>query len=103
MPTANVVVQTIVMAHMKVAVAVKAGRRRAAIQTSIGLSAAIASSKVHRSLGKKTMPAHKPATNASAKAPSASSRRGGKSRINDANPIASGATVMVPSASEANQ
>src|SRR3954471_20670878 len=103
MPTANVIVQSIVMAHMKVAAAVNAGRKRAAIKTSSGLSAEIASSKIQGWLGKKIMPAHKTAVTVSAKAPSTSSRRGGKSRIIDASPIASGAMVMVPGVSEANQ
>src|SRR5579871_1045941 len=103
MPTANVVVQTIVMAHMKVAAAVKAGRKRAAIQTSRGLSVASANSKVQGLFGMKTMLAHRAAATASAEVPSASSRRGGTLRSRDAIPITSGATVMVPSASEANQ
>src|SRR5581483_11999373 len=103
MPTANIVVQTIVMANMKVAIAVKAGRRRAAIQTTSGLIAAIASSKVQGWFGRKTMPAHSTAATVSARAASVSSRRGGGLRISDASPIASGATVMMPSASEATQ
>src|SRR5262245_61095924 len=90
MPTANVVVKTIVMAHVEVTAAVKGGRERAAIQRSNGLSVEMASSKVQGWFGKKTRPAHKTADTVSAKAPSASSRRGGKSRIIDASPITSG-------------
>src|SRR5689334_12394842 len=103
MPMANVVVQTMVMAHKKVATAVKTGRKRAAMKTSSGLSAAIASSEVQGWFGSSTMPEHKAAAIASASAPPASSRRVGGARANDASPIASGATLILPSASDVNQ
>src|SRR5712692_9087758 len=85
---AKIVVQTIVIAMMNVATAVNAERRRDAVQGS---------------LGKKTSNAHTRDTTASAKTPSAISRRGGRLRVNDASPIARGATTMVPSASDENQ
>src|SRR6266850_219394 len=96
----NVVVQTIVNAHRNVATAIKAGRTRAAVHTNSGQSEAIASSSVHGSWGRKTRSKHSVATIASAKVPSAISRRGGALRKNDASPITSGATVIVPSVSE---
>ena len=103
MPIAKIVVQTIVIATMNVAIAVNAGRRRDAIQSRSGQSAPIASSAVQGSLGKKTSKAHTRDTTASAKTPSAISRRGGRLRANDASPIARGATAMIPSASDENQ
>ena len=103
MPMANVVVATIVMAQMNVAALVIPGGRRAAIQTNKGHSAIVASSRVHGLFGKNTRNAHRTHTTASAKALSAASRVDGTLRINDARPITSGATVSVPSASEANQ
>jgi len=95
------VVQTIVIAMMKVAAAVNSGRSRAAIQTINGHRAAMARSKVQ--FGIKIRNVHKPLNTASDKIPSAISRFGGNSRKSAANPIISGAIVMVPSASEANQ
>ena len=103
MPTAKVVVQTIVIAMINVATAVNAERRRDAIQSRSGQSDPIASSAVQGSLGKKTSNAHTSDTTASAKPPSAISRRGGKLRMNDASPIARGATAMIPITSEENQ
>ena len=103
MPIAKIVVQTIVIATTNVAAAVNAGRRRAAIQSRSGLSAPIASYAVQGSLGNKTSKALTRHTTASAKTPSAISRRGGRLCINDASPIASGATAMIPSASDKNQ
>ena len=75
MPIAKVVVQTTVVAQMNVAIAVNAGRRRAAIQSRSGQSAPTASTAVQGSLGKKTSNAHTRDTTASAKTPSAISRR----------------------------
>ena len=103
MPIEKIVVQTIVIATMNVATAVNAGRRRAAIQSRSGLSAPIASTAVQGSLGNKTSKAPMRHTTASAKTPSAISRRGGELRANDASPIARGATAMIPSASDENQ
>src|SRR5258708_16751695 len=103
MPIAKIVVQTIVIAQMNVAIALNAGRRRDAIQSRIGQSAPIASAVVQGSLGKKTSNAHTRDTTASAKTPSAISRRGGKLRAHDASPIARRATAMIPIASDENQ
>src|SRR5258708_40210869 len=103
MPIAKIVVQTIVIAQMNVAIAVNAGRRRDAIQSRIGQSAPIASSVVQGSLGKKTSNAHTRDTTASAKTPSAISRRGGRLRANDPGPIARGAAAMIPTAPDKSQ
>ena len=103
MPMVNVVVATIVMAQMKVAAVVMPGGRRAAIQTNKGNNEMVASSKVQGTLGKNTSIAHRTHTSAIAKALSVASRVDGTLRTNDAKPITSGATVRVPSASEATQ
>src|SRR5215469_10589974 len=102
-PMANVVVTTIVMAQMNVATAVMPGGSRAAIQRNKGHSEIIASSRVHGLFGKSTRNVHRTHTTASAKALSTASRADGTLRVKDAKPITSGATVSVPSASEANQ
>src|SRR3954463_14762357 len=83
-PIENVVVHTMVLAQMNVAAAVKAGLTRAAIHTNTGQSEETASLSAHDSSGKMIRNAHTPATIASAKVPSAISRRGGRSRMNDA-------------------
>src|SRR5262249_53296720 len=102
-PTAKMVAQTIVIAQMNVATAVNAGGNLAAIQTKRGHSEIIASSTVHCRFGKKTKNALKMHRIENATLPSAISRLVGLSRTNEASAIASGATVMVPSASEVNQ
>ena len=69
-PMAKIVVQTIVIAHMNVAIAVNAGRRRDVIQSRSGQSAPIASSAVQGSFGRKTINEHTIDTTARAKRPS---------------------------------
>ena len=103
MPTENVVVATMVVAQMNVAALAIPGGRRAAIQTNKGHRAMVASSRVQGLFGKNTRNAHTAHTTTSAKALSTASRVDGTLRINDAKPITSGATVSVPSASEATQ
>src|SRR5882672_5153516 len=103
MPMAKVVVATIVVAQMNVAALAIPGGRRAAIQTNKGISEIVASSTVQGSFGRNTRNAHRRHTTASAKALSAAPRVDGMLRINDAKPMPSGATVSVPSASEATQ
>src|SRR4029077_13465420 len=84
---------------MNVATAAKAGRTRAAIHTNSGQNEAIASSSVHGAFGRMTRSKHSVATMASANIPSTISRLGGTLRKNEASPIISGATVMLPSVS----
>src|SRR5271154_1233558 len=87
MPTANVVVATIVMAQTNVAALAIPGGRRAAIQTNNGHRAIVASSRVQGRFGKNTRSAHRTQTTASAKALSAASRVDGMLRTNEAKPI----------------
>src|SRR5580658_7365628 len=103
MPMENVVVATIVVAQMNVAALAIQGGRRAAIQTKKGHRVMVASSRVQVLFGTNTRNAHTAHTTASAKALTTASRVDGTLRINDAKPITSGATVSVPSASEAIQ
>src|SRR6516165_3703225 len=103
MPISNVLVATIVMAQMNVAAEVMPGGRRAAIHTNKGHSEMVASSRVQGRFGRNTRNAHRRLTSVSAKALSAASRADGSLRISEARPMTSGATVIVPSASEANQ
>src|SRR6516165_10169294 len=99
----KVVVQTIDRLTMNAAPAAKTGRHRAASQ-SIGANntatgPTFASSSDRRKIAS-------PLTSASAatvKTPSAISPSGGRSRLAQASSIKTGATVMIPRPSEANQ
>src|SRR5258708_7550192 len=99
----NVIVQIIVSETMNVAAAANPGRQRTASHSRIGKSKAIGRTVFHGSGGSKTMMTVITASATSATAPSMISLRGGGSRKAPARPITSGATVMMPMASDANQ
>src|ERR1044072_6696865 len=99
----NVVVQTIVSATMNAAAAAKAGLQRAVIHNKSGKSNAVGTTATHSSRGNKTMSPLVMVSITHTTPPSKTSFRGGGSRAADASPIRSGATVMMPSASDANQ
>src|SRR2546421_12949994 len=85
-PIPKVVVQTIVIAQMNVAAAVKNGGSRAAIQTIRGHRGAMARSRDHVRFGIRIRDEHKTVTTASASIPSANSRLVGNSRTREAHP-----------------
>src|SRR5215469_4066025 len=99
----KVVVQTIVSATIKEAAAAKTGRQRAETHRSTGNRRAIGTTVAQGSLGRKITSPLIIAITTSARVPSMSSPRGGGSRALAASPIKSGATVIMPSASDANQ
>src|SRR5262249_51885699 len=103
MPMPKVVVQTIVRATMKAAAAANNGRHRAASHNSKGKSAATGTTVTQDCRGKKITTPLNTARVASATSPSTISRRGGGSRAHEISPIKTGAVVMIPSASDANQ
>src|SRR5260221_8970425 len=98
----NVVVQTIVSETVNAAAAAKTGWHRAAIHSRIGNSTAIGSTISHGG-GSETTIIVVTANVTSAAMLSTISLRGGGSRSASARPITSGATVMTPKASDANQ
>src|SRR5258708_4733323 len=99
----KVIVQIIVSETMNTAAAANPGRQRAASHTRLGNSKAIGRAVFHGSGGSKTMMTVIAANTMSAMTPSTISLRGGGSRKASATPITSGATVMMPMASDANQ
>src|SRR6267378_4344966 len=99
----KVIVQMIESETMNTAAAANPGRQRAAIHTRIGNSKAIGRTVFHGSGGIKTMMMVNAANTTSATTPSTNSLRGGGSRTASARPMTSGATVMMPTASDANQ
>src|SRR5713226_7438882 len=100
----KVIVQTVVSETMNAAAAANTGWQRAVSHSRIGSSRAAGRTVCHGSGGSKTMMTVITTANAtSATTPSKISLRGGGSRRALARPIASGATVMMPTASDANQ
>src|SRR5260370_27081598 len=99
----KVIVQTIVSETMNTAAAANTGWQRAAIHSRNGNSRAGGSAGSHDSGGSKTVMAFITANTTSATMPSMISYAGVCLRKNMAKPITSGATVMIPMASEANQ
>src|SRR6266436_2083455 len=99
----KVIVQTIVSETMNAAAAANTGRQRAAIHSRIGNSRATGSIVTHGSGGSETMATVNAANATSATTPSRISLPGGCSRRALARPITSGATVTMPTASDANQ
>src|SRR5215471_10163736 len=99
----KVIVQTIVSETMNAAAAANTGRQRAASHSRIGNSRATGTTVSHGSGGSETMMIVITANAISATTPSMISLRGGGSRKASATPITSGATVMMPTASDANQ
>src|SRR6478672_11930396 len=85
------------------AAAAKTGRHRAATHNNIGNSSATGATVFQESSGSEMEIPVMTASAASALAPSISSLRGGGCRIAAASPITSGATAMMPIASDANQ
>src|SRR5713101_6014527 len=99
----NVIVQIIVSETRSTAAAANPGRQRTASHSRIGNSKAIGRTVFHGSGGSKTMMTVIAANTMSATTPSTISLRGGGSRKDSARPITSGATVMMPTESDANQ
>src|SRR5262249_2854238 len=102
-PTPKIVVQTIVMETMKAPMAEKAGRQRAASQNKIGNSQVIGDSVSQGSRGSEMTSPVIITSVTSANVPSTTSLRGDGRRTTAASPITSGATAMMPIASDANQ
>src|SRR6267154_5439601 len=99
----KVIVQTIVSETMNAAAAANPGRQRAASHSRIGNSSATGIIVCHGFGGSETMITVSATNPASAATPSMISLRGGGSRTASARPITSGATVMMPTTSDANQ
>src|SRR5262249_23239214 len=100
----KVIVQTVVSERMNAAAAANTGRQRAVSHSRIGSSRAAGRTVCHGSGGSKTTMMVVTAANAtSATTPSMISLRGGGSRWALARPITTGATMMMPMASDANQ
>ena len=99
----KVVVQTIERLTMNAAAAAKTGRQRAASHSS-GTNNTATGPTVAKSSDRRKMAS--PLTRASAttaNAPSITSLNDGRSREAEASSISNGATVMIPSPSDANQ
>src|SRR5258708_13873245 len=95
--------QTVERETMTAAAAENTGWQRAVSHSRIGSSRAAGCTVCHGSGGSKTMMTVITAANAtSATTPSRISLRGGGSRRALARPITTGATVMIPTASDAN-
>src|SRR4051812_34621806 len=99
----KVVVHTIVKATTNAAAAANAGRQRAASHSSRGNTKARGTTVANDTSGRKIASVLVTVIAASATAPSKVSFCGGGSRTTAAMPISSGATVKMPSASDANQ
>ena len=102
-PMPKVVIHTTVSVMMNTAAAAKTGRQRAASQSNSGNSNAIGTDVPSGAFGRTITKPDMATSAASATAPSMSSWRGGTLRRTAASSMISGATVMMPSASEANQ
>src|SRR4051812_26913672 len=102
-PMPNVVVHTIVTAMMNAAAAANIGWQRAASHSNSGNSTAIGTTVAHDSRGKNTPSALIAVITTSNEAPSTASFGDGGLRVAAPIPISSGATVRMPSASDANQ
>src|SRR5579864_2132750 len=101
MPT--VVVQTIERVTMNAAAEAKTGRQRAASHNSGANNTATGPTVASSSDRRKMANPLTSASAATAKAPSKSSLSGGRSREAEESSINNGATVIIPSPSEANQ
>src|ERR1700758_562687 len=99
----NVVVQTIDRLMMNAAAAANTGRQRAASQSSGASSTATGPTFASSSEPRKIASPLTRASAATARVPSTSSLSGGRSRAAEASSIRSGATVIIPKASDANQ
>src|SRR5260221_2717511 len=99
----KVVVQTIETLTMNAAAAAKTGRQRAASHNSGANNTATGPTFANSSDCRKMATPLTRASAATAKTPSTSSLSGGRSREAEASSISSGATVIIPSPSDANQ
>src|SRR5436190_9201339 len=99
----NVVVHTIVTAMMNAAAAANICWQRAASHSNSGNSKAIGTTAVHDSCGNKTPSTLISVIATSTRAPSTASFGGGGLRTAAPIPISNGATVTMPSASDASQ
>src|ERR1700743_1198718 len=99
----KIVVQTIVSDTMNAPAAAKTGCPRAASHRNTGNSSAPGTTVCHGCSGSETMIPVIAANTANAPVPSTISLRGGGARMAAANPITTGATATMPTASEANQ
>src|SRR5215471_20013068 len=99
----KVIVQTIVSETMNAPAAAHAVAQRAAIHSMIGNSRATGTIVSHGSGGSETMMIVIAANDDSATTPSTILLRGGGARKTSVTPITNGATVMMPTASDANQ
>src|SRR5262245_30194438 len=97
-----VVVQTIARVTMKAAAAAKTGWHLAEIHNNTGNSSATGTTVVQGSAGSAITTTLITMRDARATRPSTVSPCAGGSRVAEANPIISGAIVMIPSASDAN-
>src|SRR6266446_2945305 len=99
----KVVVQTIVRLTMNAAAAAKTGRQRAASHNSGANKTATGPTVAKSSDRRKMASPLARASAATATAPSTSSLSDGRSREAEASSISNGATVIIPSPSDANQ
>src|ERR1700676_2663232 len=99
----KVVVQTIERLTINAAAAAKTGRQRAASHNSGANNTATGPTVAKSSDRRKMANPLTSASAATAKAPSTSSLRGGRSREAEESSINKGATVIIPSPSEASQ
>src|SRR5580692_7011577 len=99
----KVVVQTIERLTINAAAAAKTGRQRAASHNSGANNTATGPTVANSSDRRKMANPLTSARAATANAPSTSSLRGGRSREAEASSISNGATVIIPSPSDANQ
>src|SRR6187551_3185450 len=99
----NVVVQTTVSATMNAAAAAKIELQRALTHNSRGKSDAVGTTATHGSRGNKTTRPLTMVSITSTATPSMTSLLRGGSRSAWTSPINSGATVIMPSPSDANQ
>src|SRR5882724_5273974 len=99
----KVVVQTIERLTMSAAAAAKTGWQRAASHNSGANNTATGPTVANSSDRRKMATPLTSASAATANAPSTSSLSGGRSREAEASSISSGATVMIPSPSDAIQ
>src|SRR5262249_30138593 len=102
-PMPKVVVHMIASETMNAAIAANTGWQRDVIHSRIGNSTATGATGSHGSGGSKTMMMVVAADTTRAMTPSRASLPGGGSRRALTTPISSGATVMMPMASDANQ
>src|SRR6266446_9767843 len=99
----KVIAQIIASEAMNTAAVANPGLQRTASHSRIGNSKAIGRTVFHGSGGSKTTMTVIAPNTTSATTPSMISLRGGGSRTASARPMTIGATVMMPTASDANQ